>query len=390
MRRLVPILALACGLAVANVYYAQPCLDAIAFQLGVGPGAAGLIVTMAQLGFVLGLIVLVPLGDVVSRRNLVSVLLLICALGLAAAANAPSIGVLAAAICVIGLTSVVAQVLVPFAATLASEADRGRVVGAVMTGMMLGTLLSRTLAGAVAGAAGWRAVFWLSAALMVGLAVVLYRCLPQLPPPAVMRYGELLRSVGRLVAREAVLRRRAAYGAATFATFSAFWTTVAFVLARPPYEFGEAAIGLVGLVGLPSAFAAPYAGHLADRGHSRLFTGAYLVATLVGVALALVGAHSLGALLVGGFLIAVSVGCVHVTNQSVIYRLDPAARSRLTTAYMTTYFLGGMAGSACGAALYAAHGWSAVIALGAAFTTAALIGWLVEIRGMLGRRRRAG
>jgi len=378
-RSLVLLLATACGLSVANTYYVQPLLDAIARDLHAGHGVAGLLVTVGQLGYAAGLVLLVPLGDLADRRRLVTAALLVAALGLAAAAVAPGIGTLGLALAAVGVTSVVAQILIPFAATLAPDAQRGRIVGSVMTGLMVGSLLSRTVAGLVAQVAGWRAMFWLGAVAMLGLAALLWRRLPDLAPTVTLSYRDLLRSVGTLVAREPVLRRRSLYGALAFALMSVFWTTLAFVLAAGPYGFGEASIGLFSLIGIPAAFAAPYVGRFADRGQARVATGAYLGVIALGLVLALAGAHDIVALAGAAILITGGGQALHVTNQSEIYALDPTARSRITTAYMTSFFAGGTAGSALAAAAYAASGWTAVVALGGAFAAIGLAFWLWEM-----------
>jgi predicted MFS family arabinose efflux permease len=380
-RSLVLLLATACGLSVANTYYVQPLLDAIARDLHAGPAATGLLVTVGQLGYAAGLVLLVPLGDLVDRRRLVTGALLVAALGLAGAAVAPGLGALGLALAAVGITSVVAQILIPFAATLAPDAERGRIVGSVMTGLMVGSLLSRTLAGLVGQAAGWRAMFWLGAAAMLGLAAVLWRRLPHLAPTVALPYRQLLRSVVTLVAHEPVLRLRSAYGALAFALMSVFWTTLAFVLASGPYDFGEAAIGIFSLIAIPAAFAAPYVGRFADHGHVRLATGAYLGLIVAGLALALAGGQHLAALAAAAVLITAGAQALHVTNQSEIYGLDASARSRITTAYMTAFFAGGTAGSALAATAYAASGWTAVVALGGAFAAAGVALWLWELLG---------
>jgi predicted MFS family arabinose efflux permease len=385
-RSLVLLLATACGLSVANTYYVQPLLDAIARDLHAGHAATGLLVTVGQLGYAAGLVLLVPLGDLVDRRRLVTGALLVAALGLAAAALAPGLGALGLALAAVGVTSVVAQILVPFAATLAPDAERGRIIGLVMTGLMVGSLLSRALAGLVAQAAGWRAMFWLGAVAMLALAALLWRRLPELAPTVALPYRRLLRSVGTLVAREPVLRLRSAYGALAFGLMSVFWTTLAFVLASGPYDFGEAGIGLFSLIGVPATFAAPYVGRFADRGHARLATGAYLGVVVLGLVLALAGARHLVALAAAAVLITGGAQALHVTNQSEIYALDASARSRITTAYMTSFFAGGTAGSALAATAYAASGWAAVVGLGGGFAAIGVALWLWE---MLGARRPA-
>jgi predicted MFS family arabinose efflux permease len=377
-RDLVLLLAVACGLTVANTYYVQPLLSAISDGLHVGPGAGGLLVTVAQLGYALGLVFLVPLGDLLDRRRLVPAGLVLTAVALAAAAAAPSIGVLAGAIVVVGLTSVVAQVLVPMAASLAPAERRGEIVGSVMTGLMLGTMLSRTFAGLVAGAAGWRAVFGLAAVMMIVLAAVLARRLPRLAVASELSYGRLLRSVAELVRREPVLRHRAIYGALAFALFNMFWTTLAFLLAAA-YGFGEAGIGLFALIAAPATFAAPRAGRLADGGHARALTGSCIALIGAGFGLALLGGHDLVALFAGAMVISLGVQTLHVTNQSVIYSLGSKAHSRVNSAYMVAYFSGGMAGSALAATVYAAQGWSGAAEAGLGVAALGLLIWLAEV-----------
>lgn len=380
-RRLVVVLAVACGAAVANLYYAQPLLRAIAADLGVGAAQAGLVVTLTQIGYAAGLVLIVPLGDLAERRRLVVRVVLGTSLCLAGAALAPDLGVLALASLAVGSLSVVAQVLVPFAATLASEDQRGRVVGQVMSGLLLGILLARTLAGVVAQLAGWRAVYWLAAGLMVVLAAVLHRQLPESrPTPGSLSYRSLLASVGRLMLEEPVLRRRSAYGASIFATFSVVWTSLAFLLSGSPYHYSQAVIGLFGLAGVAGALCASVAGRLADRGLARLSTGAFLAMATAAWALLELGGHRVVALVAGIVLLDLGVQGAHITNQSQVYRLRPEAQSRLTTAYITSYFVGGAAGSALSALVYARAGWTGVCLLGLAFAGAGLGLWLTELR----------
>jgi predicted MFS family arabinose efflux permease len=378
--RVVALLAVACGGAVANIYYAQPLLDAIASDLRVSAGAAGLLVTASQVGYAAGLLALVPLGDLLERRSLVARMLCVTAAALALTAAAPSFPVLAAGIAVVGVTSVVAQILVPFASTLAGEHERGQVVGRVMSGLLIGILLARTVSGLVAQAGGWRLVYVLAAVGMLVLAAVLARALPASAPPAEMRYPELLRSVGTLIREQPVLRRRMAYGALGMAGFSVLWTAIAPLLARPPYGYGEAVIGLFGLAGLAGAGAASAAGRLADAGWTRRATGGFLLAVAASWALLALGADALVPLVVGIVVLDLGIQGAHILNQSVIYSLVPEARSRLTTAYMTGNFAGGALGSGAAALAWDAGGWGAVSALGAAFGVTALAVWLTEGR----------
>jgi predicted MFS family arabinose efflux permease len=294
---------------------------------------------------------------------------------------------LAAAAAVLSTTAVAGPVLVPFAATLAAPHQRGRVTGSVMSGVLLGVLLSRVAGGLIAQAAGWRSVYALAAVLTLALAFVLFRVLPDPPAAGQLSYRALLRSIGTLLREEPVLRLRAAFGFLGFGAFTILWTSVAFLLASPPYSFGQAVIGLFGLAGAAGAAAARITGRLTDRGRDRLATGVALGAVLAGWGLMSAGGgHQLAALIVGILVLDLGVQGAHVTNLAVIYRRRPEARSRLTTAYMVSVFLGGVAGSAASGAAYAAGGWMAVTSTGAAFTGAAIVLWAVTARvGRIGR-----
>ena len=389
-RRLMVVFAVACGLIAANIYYAQPMLETIAREFHATSAAVGQIVTVTQLGFAVGLLLLVPLGDLLDRRHLIAVTLLLTTVGLIAMALAPSLGVLILAGTLVGLTSVVAQILVPFAATLANNANRGRVVGFVMSGLLLGILLSRTIAGLVSQVAGWRAVYGAGAVVTLALIVILWRELPDAPRGATgISYGKLLRSVFSIVREEPLLRRRATYGALSFGAFSVLWTSIAFLLARPPYSYSQAAIGLFGLVGVAGALAASFAGRWADRGLARATTGGFMLTALLSWGLIALGGANVIALIVGILLLDLGAQGIHITNQSEIYRLRPEARSRLTAAYMTSYFVGGAIGSAGSALIYEHAGWPGVAALGAGFITLALLLWLTEFRKRSQRRAAA-
>src|SRR3954471_13877970 len=295
-RRLVLVMAVATGLAVANNYYAQPLLATIARELGVSSGAAGSLITVSQDGYAVGLLAVVPLGDLLERRRLITSVLALSVLALLAAPASPNLLVLAAAGLLVGLTSVAAQIIVPFAASLAGEHERGAVVGTVMSGLLIGVLLARTVAGFVGDALGWRAIYVVAAVLMVGLVVVLRRELPEYRESAGASYPHLLRSVWRLVVEEPIVRYRSLYGACVFATFSVFWTTAAFLLSGPPYHYSDRVIGLFGLLGAAGAIAASAAGRLADRGWARRQTIVFLACALLAWIPIAMGAHHLLAL----------------------------------------------------------------------------------------------
>jgi predicted MFS family arabinose efflux permease len=366
------------GATVANIYYAQPLLDSIGHDLHVSAGAAGLLVTATQIGYAAGLVLLVPLGDLLDRRRMVGRMLLACAAGLGLAAAAPSFAVLAIALAAIGVTSVVAQVLVPLAGTLAAEHERGKVVGGVMSGLLLGILLARTASGLIAEVGGWRLVFVIGAVLMVGLAAVLHRTLPHIGRATDLPYRALLRSVGELVAAEPLLRRRMGYGALGMASFSVLWTAIAFLLAAAPYHYGEGTIGLFGLAGLVGAAAAQGAGRLADRGRAHAATGAFLLAILVAWGLLALGTSSLAALIAGVILLDLGIQGQHIISQSTIYTLRADARSRVTTAYMAGNFFCGALGSAAASLAWTAGGWSAVSGLGLGMAALGVGLWALE------------
>ena len=376
-RGLVLLLATACGTAAANLYYAQPLLHTLATTFGVSNGTAGLLITISQLGYVVGLAVLVPLGDLRERRGLISATMLVTAAALVLAAVAPAFAVLGAALAVVGVTSVVAQIVVPMSSSLAAEHERGSVVGTVMSGLLIGILLARTVSGLIAAAFGWRVVYWFAAAAMVILAATLRRALPRVPPTTDLSYGGLLRSVVALVREEPILRQRMMVGALTFGCFSTLWTSLAFLLSGAPYHYGNGVIGLFGLVGVVGALAASGAGRLADRGHNARVTTATLLIMFASWGVLALGKTSVVALIAGIALLDLGVQGAHISNQSAIYALRPEARSRLTTAYMMAYFLGGAALSAVSSALYGADGWSGICVLGAVTALLALVGWIV-------------
>lgn len=377
---LVLIMASATGLAVASNYFAQPLLPTMAKALSLSPAHAGVIVTTAQLGYAAGLLFLVPLGDLFERRGLIVVMSLLAAAGLLTTALAPTLALVLVGTALTGLFSVVAQILVPFAATLAAPELRGRVVGTVMSGLLLGILFARTAAGALASLGSWRIVYFVGAGAMVAATFVLRRALPRHHEPVDLSYAALIRSIFTLFREERVLRVRALIGAAAFGTFSVFWTSMAFPLAAPPHAMPPATIGLFGLAGAAGALAASSAGRLADHGKGAWVTGGGLLLLLVSWGPLALVRHSLAAFVLGVLLLDLAVQGVHISNQAAIYRLRPEARNRLTAAYMTSYFLGGAAGSLASAAAYSRFGWPGVVAVGAAFSACGGGVWTVARR----------
>jgi predicted MFS family arabinose efflux permease len=379
---LVRLMAVTCAVTVANLYYAQPLLHSIGSALRVSQGSASLLVTVGQAGYALGLLFIVPAGDIMRRRPLLTGLLAVCALTLAASALAPGLLVLDVAAGLAGVTSVVVQMLVPYAATLANDRERSRVIGTLMGGLLIGILLSRTFAGVVAGFAGWRAVYGIAAAFMALTAVMLRRALPDHGPQLAISYREQMRGVLRVARTEPALRWRSLLAACGFGSFACFWTTVTFLLAGPQYGFSQLDIGLFALVGAAGAVTSMAAGRLLDTrpGLRWPATGAAMALLAVSyLPIGLGGAHLGGAglilLIVGVLLMDACVQGAHVTNQSVIYDLLPEARSRLTTVYITTMFAGGAIGSAAGAQAYEHWGWTGATLTAAAFPVAGLLCW---------------
>jgi predicted MFS family arabinose efflux permease len=384
---LVRLMAVTCAVTVANLYYAQPLLHSISDSLHVSEGSASLLVTVGQLGYAAGLLFIVPAGDIMRRRPLLTSMLAFCAITLAGAALAPSLAVLAGAVALCCVTSVVVQMLVPYAATLASDNERSRVIGTLMGGLLIGILLSRTFAGVVAEFGGWRTVYGIAAVFMALTAVMLRRVLPDHAPQLTITYREQLRGVLDIARAEPVLRWRSLIAACGFGSFGAFWTTVTFLLSSPQYGFSQLAIGLFALVGAAGAITSMAGGRLLDKrpelrwpvtGASlALLAGSYV---LIGLGGAHLGAVSLVLLIIGVLLMDACVQGAHVMNQSVIYDLLPQARSRLTTVYVTTMFAGGAVGSALGAQAYDRWGWTGATLVAAAFPVLGLLFWLASRR----------
>ena len=372
---LILLMSVATGLAVASNYYAQPLLDTIARAFNLSASSAGFIVTAAQLGYAAGLLFLVPLGDMFERRMLIVSMTLLAAGGMLITASSQSLTMMIIGTALTGLFSVVAQILVPLAATLASPEKRGKVVGTIMSGLLLGILLARTVAGLLASLGGWRTVYWVASVLMVVMALALWRGLPKVKQENHLNYPQLLASVFSLFTQDKLLRTRALLGCFTFANFSILWTSMAFLLAAPPFNYSEGVIGLFGLAGAAGALGARPAGGLADKGKSHLTTSAGLVLLLLSWAAIWYGHFSVLALIVGILVLDLTVQGVHITNQTVIYRVKPEARNRLTAGYMTSYFIGGAAGSLISASAWQHAGWSGVCAIGAIVATINLLVW---------------
>ncbi|AVT41066.1 MFS transporter [Plantactinospora sp. BB1] len=382
-RRLTFLLAVAAGAAIANLYWAQPLLDFIAGDLGATTTSAGWLVTATQIGYAVGVLLLVPLGDVVDRRRFVPMMLLMSAAALLLCALAPSIGLLLLALGVLGVTTISGQVLTPLAGGLAGDAERGRVVGAVGSGTLTGILASRTISGFVAGTAGWRTIFALAAVAAVLLAVLLYRAIPPMAPRTRMSYPALIASVGAVVMRERAARWTLVLAATGFAVFSLFWTGLTFLLSGPPFRYPVQVIGLFGLAGLAGVLVVQHAGRLHDRGWSLPATGAAWVLALGAFVCAAFAGRSVVLVVIVIIVIDIALQGQALLNRARLFALSHEARSRLNTALGTGNFVGGAVGSATAAALWSVGGWRAVTIAGAALCCCALTVWALGRRGPL-------
>ena len=379
-RGLILLMAVTTGAAVANIYYIQPLLHLVGDGFGVSDTVAGILVTCAQLGYLLGLAFLVPLGDLRERRRLITVVMVGVVLALALCAAAPDFSVLAVALIAVGALSVVAQILVPLAATLARPEERGQVVGTVMSGLLIGILSARIFSGLIAELGGFRLVFGLAAGIMLVLTLLLWRALPRVEPSEPMPYARALRSIFDLIGEEPVLRQRMGLAVLQMVAFLILWTSIAFLLSGEPYDYGEAVIGLFGLAGIAGALIAPVVGRLSDRGSGRLAMTLSLAAVLVSWAPLAAGGTSLIALIAGIVLLDLGIQGQQIANQSAIYALRPEARSRVNTAYMVSLFVGGVLGSLLASGVYGAAGWDGICVLGAAVAAAGLALWAVTER----------
>jgi len=370
------LFAVTCGASVANVYYAQPLLGSMASDFGLETADIGLVVTLTQLGYGAGLLLIVPLADIADRRRLVIAQTMLLSAAAAAVGLAPSALMLFAAMIALGLLSVVVQVVVALTASLTGPQERGRAVGLVTSGVVIGILAARLWAGLLADLGGWRTVYLASAMLMLIIGALLARVLPrEMPPGSKEGYFAILQSIPALFLRDSLLRSRAVLAFLIFASFSTLWTAMVLPLSAPPYLMSHTAIGLFGLAGVAGALAASGAGRLADRGLAQSVTGASLVLLAISWIAILCLPASLPVFLLGVLALDFAVQAVHVTNQTLIFAARPEARSRLVGGYMVFYSAGSALGAIASTTIYAYAGWPGVCALGLSFSLLALAFW---------------
>ncbi|GKU77454.1 MFS transporter [Paenibacillus sp. L3-i20] len=382
MSRFMTILfAVTCGMSVANIYFAQPILDNLSSEFGVEHSTIGILITITQIFYAVGLLLLVPLGDLLNQRKLIIGQMSLSMIALVIVGTASSSTALFVGMAMVGLLAVVTQTLVAFASTMAIPAERGRVVGTITSGIVIGILLARSISGIITDFAGWRFVYLLSAVLMLVMVYTLFRVLPNVERKVTnISYFQLLRSVIMLFAQERILRIRAILAMLIFTVFSILWTPLVLPLSAPPLSLSHTAIGAFGLVGVVGALAAARAGKLADRGYGQKTTGVALTLLLLSWWLISYTEKSLLALVIGIVLLDLAVQAVHVTNQSMIFTLRADARSRLTAGYMVFYSIGSAVGSIASTQIYAHYGWHGVCLLGAAVSALALLFWAMTVR----------
>jgi predicted MFS family arabinose efflux permease len=383
---LLAVMTVSAGVGIANLYYNQPLLDQMGRSLGASAAEIGMAPTLTQVGYSVGMLFLVPLGDMLQRRRLVLLFTLITALLSICLATSMSTAMLLGMSFLLGLANMTPQLLVPFAATLAGEHDRGRVVGLMVSGVLLGVLLSRTVAGFVGAGFGWRVMFGLAAALMFAVLGILSFMLPATKASYHGSYGSLLRSVWTLVCEQPVLREACLFGGMLFGAFMVFWANLIHLLSAGPFHLGPRAVGLYGLLGAGAAVMSPIVGRMAGKGSARTLAGAMVLLTIASFGVFWFGRSSLIWIGVGVLAMDLGVQLGHVSNQTRILSLAPNAQSRIQTAYMSCYFAGGGIGAALGSLAWSRRGWGGVCLAAIAMLILPLVRWMLPLRTQSARQ----
>lgn len=348
------------GLIVANLYYCQPLIILISNEFKIPEANAGTITYLTQAGYAIGLFFMVPLGDKIERKKQILMTTFASVIALIIAATAKNFFILQIASLLIGITSIVPQLILPLAASLCEPEQRGKVVGTIMSGLLLGILLSRTLSGFIGQTLGWRSMFWIAAGICLLIFFMIQNKFPENRPHFKGTYGQLIRSLFTLIKTQPLLREATLINIFSFAQFGAFWTTMVLLLSDTPFDFNSAAIGLFGVVGASGALAAPLVGRLGDKGNSRIAVGYGCLLLLISFMIYYFSAESVIGIIIGIVLMDIGIQGVHISNQTRVYSLLPEARNRLNTVFMSFSFLGTAAGSALGLLLWKLGGWHAV------------------------------
>lgn len=372
-------MAVTCGLTVANLYYNQPLLGQMKHSFGTSVSTIGLIPFFTQLGYAMGILGFVPLGDFIQGRKLVVGLLALESISLIAASISTNLLTLSIATFAIGIFTVIPQILIPLAANLAPKAKRGQIIGILMGGLLIGVLLARTVSGFIGSYFGWRTVYTVAAVIMVLLNGILYRLLPETELNTSNGYINILRSLWKIVRSEKTIRESSLYGAMGFGAFSAFWATLIFLITNPPYHYGAQEAGLFGLVGVIGAIAAPLVGKVADKKGPLLTIGISLVIIAASFILLMFVGYNLIGLVLGVILLDLGTQANQVSNQTRIYAIGPKIRNRLTTIYMFSYFLGGATGSYLATLAWSIDKWQGVTFIGILYMAVAILRFIVSI-----------
>jgi predicted MFS family arabinose efflux permease len=366
------IMTIATGLVVANLYYNQPLLEDIARTFHTTRGKAGQVSVLTQVGYAVGMLFIVPLADMVKRKRLMVIMFAFIVASLAVTAWAPDINILIIASFFIGASSMIPQLLVPMAAHMAKPNERGKKIGVIMSGLLIGILLSRTFSGFISEYWGWRSVFYIAGGIMLVMWLVIGLFLPEIEPDYKGNYRELMTSLIDLVKTEPKLRLAALRGALCFACFSAFWTTIVFLL-KQNFNLGSSVAGEFGLVGAFGAIAAGLMGRLSDKMDAYKLSGFTVALVLVSFVIFYFSAYSIIGLVIGVIVLDMGVQATHISNQSIIFTLSPEARNRINTVYMVTYFTGGSIGTFIATILWKNYQWNGVCGVGAVLSVLTLI-----------------
>lgn len=372
-KRMIALFAVGAGISVANLYYLQPLLIMMGHTVHASVKHMGLVATLTQTGYALGLLLIVPLADILPRKTLMIGLSFFTAVALVGESFSHAFLPLTLFSFCIGALTVVPQIIIPLVADLSSPERRGQAIGVVMGGLLLGVLLARTVSGAVGALLGWQAMYWIAAGMMLVLAGVFFFTIHNITPTRSMRFSDLVRSVLSIAKKYRVLRHSALIGASLFAAFSALWTVLAYRLDSPPYHFNSAIVGLFGLVGAAGVLAAPFTGRVSDKLGPRFMVGVGILSTLVAyIALFMLSAN-LYAFIIAIVIMDFGTQAAQIANQTRIYALDANARNRINSVYMVTYFLGGAIGSALGSYFYSLVGWYGAMSVSIAMVLIALM-----------------